>query len=57
MKGYGGRILLVDCATGASRIEPLGETTARALLGGNGLAASVQTLQSNIAACPRPDMV
>src|SRR5437899_1319454 len=39
MKGYGGRILLVDCATGASRIEPLGETTARALLGGNGLAA------------------
>jgi len=39
MKGYGGRILLVDCTTGASRIEPLGETTARALLGGNGLAA------------------
>src|SRR5436853_536674 len=39
MKGYGGRILLVDCASGGSRIEPLGETTARALLGGNGLAA------------------
>src|SRR5438270_2861428 len=38
MKGYGGRILLVDCASGGSRIEPLGETTARALLGGNGLA-------------------
>src|SRR5437660_5539045 len=41
MKGYGGRILLVDCTTGASRIEPLGETTARALLGGNGLAAGL----------------
>src|SRR5438132_9148913 len=39
MKGYGGGILLVDCATGAGRIEPLGETTARALLGGNGLVA------------------
>jgi len=39
MKGYGGRILFVDCATGRSRVEPLGEATARALLGGNGLAA------------------
>ena len=39
MKGYGGRILLVDCTTGSTRIEPLGDGTARALLGGNGLAA------------------
>jgi aldehyde:ferredoxin oxidoreductase len=39
MKGYGGRILFVDCSTGASRVEPLPEATARALLGGNGLAA------------------
>src|SRR5213593_2532758 len=39
MKGYGGRILFVDCSTGASRVEALGESTARALLGGNGLAA------------------
>jgi aldehyde:ferredoxin oxidoreductase len=41
MKGYGGRLLFVDCTTGVSRIEPLAETTARALLGGNGLAARV----------------
>ena len=41
MKGYGGRLLFVDCATGATRIEPLAERTARALLGGNGLAARV----------------
>ncbi|HEX2437761.1 MAG TPA: aldehyde ferredoxin oxidoreductase family protein [Methylomirabilota bacterium] len=41
MKGYGGRLLFVDCTTGTSRIEPLAETTARALLGGNGLAARV----------------
>src|SRR5882724_3326719 len=39
MKGYGGRLLFVDCAPGAARVEPLGETAARALLGGNGLAA------------------
>src|SRR5881396_2929162 len=39
MKGYGGRVLFVDCSTGASRMEALGESTARALLGGNGLAA------------------
>jgi aldehyde:ferredoxin oxidoreductase len=39
MKGYGGRILFVDCTTGASRIEPLAESQARAYLGGNGLAA------------------
>src|SRR5438067_12398994 len=39
MKGYGGRTLFVDCATGRSRVEPLSESTARALLGGNGLAA------------------
>src|SRR6185503_9515185 len=41
MKGYGGRILFVDCTTGTSRVEALGESTARALLGGNGLAARV----------------
>ena len=39
MKGYGGRILFVDLARGTSRIEPLAGETARALLGGNGLAA------------------
>ena len=31
MHGYGGRILFVDCTTGASRIEPLAESTARAI--------------------------
>src|SRR5262245_23113407 len=41
MKGYGGRLLFVDCATGACRVEPLGEETARAFLGGNGLAARI----------------
>jgi len=41
MHGYGGRILFVDCTTGASRIEALAEGTARALLGGNGLAARI----------------
>jgi aldehyde:ferredoxin oxidoreductase len=39
VNGYGGRVLLVDLSSGASRVEPLGEGTARALLGGNGLAA------------------
>jgi aldehyde:ferredoxin oxidoreductase len=39
MKGYGGRILFVDVTRGTSRVEALGEDTARALLGGNGLAA------------------
>jgi aldehyde:ferredoxin oxidoreductase len=39
MKGYGGRILFVDCTTGICRVEPLVEATARAFLGGNGLAA------------------
>src|SRR5262245_14425279 len=41
MKGYGGRILFVDCTTGACHVEPLPEHTARALLGGNGLAARI----------------
>ena len=41
MNGYGGRILFVDCTTGASRLEPLAESTTRALLGGNGLAARI----------------
>ncbi|HEV8617320.1 MAG TPA: aldehyde ferredoxin oxidoreductase family protein [Methylomirabilota bacterium] len=39
MYGYGGRILFVDTTSGSSRIEALSEATARALLGGNGLAA------------------
>jgi len=38
MKGYGGRILFVDLTRGTSRIDSLAEDTARALLGGNGLA-------------------
>lgn len=39
MRGYGGRLLLVDLDGGTSRVEALGEAQARALLGGNGLAA------------------
>jgi aldehyde:ferredoxin oxidoreductase len=39
MNGYGGRILFVDLTRRTSRIVPLTETTARALIGGNGLAA------------------
>ena len=39
MRGYGGRILFVDLTRGTSRIDSLAEDTARALLGGNGLAA------------------
>jgi len=39
MKGYGGRILFIDVTRGASRVEALGEDAARAVLGGNGLAA------------------
>src|SRR5215813_1315452 len=41
MQGYGGRLLFVDCTRGTTRIEPLAESAARALLGGNGLAARV----------------
>jgi aldehyde:ferredoxin oxidoreductase len=41
MQGYGGRQLFLDCTTGATTIVPLAESTARALLGGNGLAARV----------------
>src|SRR6202795_2668610 len=39
MKEAGGRILFVDVTRATSRVEALGEETARALLGGNGLAA------------------
>src|SRR5256885_11600206 len=39
MKGYGGRLLIVDLTRGTSRVVPLAEETARAFLGGNGLAA------------------
>jgi aldehyde:ferredoxin oxidoreductase len=41
MNGYGGRILFVDVTDGRSWIEPLAERDARALLGGNGLAARI----------------
>jgi len=41
VKGYGGRLLFVDLTTGTARVEPLDEGAARALLGGNGLAARV----------------
>ena len=41
MIGYGGRLLFVDLTSGASRVEPLTPATARALLGGNGLAARI----------------
>ena len=39
MGGYGGRTLHVDLTTGRSEVRPLDERTARAFLGGNGLAA------------------
>jgi len=39
VRGYGGRILIVDLTRATSRVEPLDEATARAFLGGNGLAA------------------
>jgi aldehyde:ferredoxin oxidoreductase len=39
MKGYGGRILHVDATSGRSRVDPVPETFARGLLGGNGFAA------------------
>jgi aldehyde:ferredoxin oxidoreductase len=39
VKGYGGRVLVVDLDDGRTHIEALSETTARTLLGGNGLAA------------------
>jgi aldehyde:ferredoxin oxidoreductase len=41
MRGYGGRQLFVDLSRGASWSEPLEESTARAFLGGNGLAARI----------------
>jgi aldehyde:ferredoxin oxidoreductase len=39
MIGYGGRILTVDLTAGAAAIETLDADTARAYVGGNGLAA------------------
>jgi aldehyde:ferredoxin oxidoreductase len=39
MNGYGGRMLFVDATSGRARIETVSESMARALLGGNGLAA------------------
>ena len=39
MHGYGGRILFVDLSAGTARVEMLAEATARAYIGGNGLAA------------------
>ena len=41
MKGYGGRVLLVNLTRGTSRILALADETARAYLGGNGLAATL----------------
>ena len=41
MKGYGGRILFVDAASGAQHVEPVTEAMARTLLGGNGFAARI----------------
>jgi len=41
MKGYGGRVLIVDLARGTSRIVPIADDTARMFLGGNGLAAKL----------------
>jgi len=39
MHGYGGRLLFVDLTRNVCRVEALDPDTARALLGGNGLAA------------------
>jgi aldehyde:ferredoxin oxidoreductase len=39
MKGYGGRIVHVDATSGRSHVEPVTESMARSLLGGNGFAA------------------
>jgi aldehyde:ferredoxin oxidoreductase len=39
VRGYGGRVLRLDLSTGAARVDTLTEATARAYLGGNGLAA------------------
>src|SRR5262245_113671 len=39
MTGYGGRTLHVDLTRGENEVRPLPERTARAFLGGNGLAA------------------
>src|SRR6266542_3504803 len=39
MRGYGGRILFIDACTGMSWTEPVSESMARSLLGGNGFAA------------------
>ncbi|MBM3219348.1 MAG: aldehyde ferredoxin oxidoreductase family protein [Candidatus Rokubacteria bacterium] len=41
MKGFGGRVLIVDLTHGTSRIVPVAEDTARKFLGGNGLAAKL----------------
>jgi aldehyde:ferredoxin oxidoreductase len=38
MTGYGGRTLHVDLASGRTEVRPLDEGTARAFVGGNGLA-------------------
>src|SRR5215468_9254568 len=38
-KGYGGRLLFVDAATGRAHTEPVAEDVARGLIGGNGFAA------------------
>jgi aldehyde:ferredoxin oxidoreductase len=39
VRGYGGRVLHVNLDRASSRVEPLDEATARAYIGGNGLAA------------------
>ena len=39
MIGYGGRTLHVDLTRGRTEVRDLDERTARAFLGGNGLAA------------------
>jgi aldehyde:ferredoxin oxidoreductase len=47
MKGYGGRWLHVDLGSGRASVEALSEETARAYLGGNGLA--VRLLHDHVA--------
>jgi aldehyde:ferredoxin oxidoreductase len=52
VNGYGGRVLFVDLSSGTTRVEALAESTARALLGGNGLAARL--LYDHVAAGVEP---
>ena len=59
MHGYGGRLLTVDLDGGAHRVQPLDPGLARALLGGNGLAARLlyDTVPAGVDAFDRANAV